>query len=283
MSFTASIRAGMPPSGKGVYLRDQGADYAVALPWCNIVAINAKRRDALDDVERVKAAGKQAWLYSMPSEWTPNAWPQELERIKAMAKASGADGFIANPEAPWPQLARAEREAKLSRLGAELGRAANETRVGIVSIAAFPGIRTIASETRGKVWGSPELYSPHSRSEMSVYMERWKQAFGESRVIPSISGYIPPSALGETLREPEKYREYLANLPFAVGAIAWMAAGGPLPGYMEDALSAYNPTGNRVYGSVLLARSILSNPFSVIIAALIFLGVGAGIATVVKR
>ena len=265
------IMAGVPPTGVGVYARNQSIEW---LRQWDVVALNGWRADALAKGEALKAHGRPVWLYGTPEHWAPANWRASIGRLVALREQGGFEGIIADPERGWATLARATRDAEALRLGQGLAEAANETRVGVTSFPLWGPLGALAEGCGTKVWASPQLYGQSLKPEtIQGWYDRWSEAFGAGRVIPSIAGWIPSAR--PQLASPEVYRAYLAAIPKAGGALAWTAIG-QMPPHIQAQLGTYDPGDNGLLRAAMIARSVFSNPVLLIILGVVLAGVAAG-------
>lgn len=260
MTLRAFLSAGLPPYGLGWYGRD--GDELDTVPARFLVLSGVDGR--LDRwVDQARARGLPIWLFAGPSHFEPGTWEATLDRLERRAADVGAVGVVADPEGGWPELSQAARREALARFGARLRDLATRTRVGVTSYPLFPDLELLAEAAGHAVWGSPQIYGRTSQDarEFARWWSRWEALFG-SRAIPSIAGW----AANPEQRTREGYREYLARLPKAGGAIVWTAAGpGETPGapFMAEELRVYEPGGSTVGTLALAARSFFLRPVGI--------------------
>lgn len=271
MSPTAQILGGVPPAGLGLYIRDN-LDPRLG----RFVALNATRADLRTQAAAARARGQEVWLYSMPSEWRPNAWRDSIASIEDRARTVGAVGIIADPENGWPELSSTVRRRELAALGQALAALAGSTRVGVTSYPMLPDVRYLAEGCGTRVFGSPQLYGRTATDAATLrgWYDRWRDAGFGPRLVPSIAAW-PASSQLET---PEGFQRYLDALPRAGGAIGWRATGA-MPRHIAAALAAYEPGGSAAGTAALAAAAGLGSPWIagaiVLLAALIVGGLVA--------
>lgn len=252
MDVAALVLGGMPPVGLGVYLRDQvlGAPFAFR-------CVNGSRSDAGEQARAARALGGEVWLYTGPTSWEPDTWRDGLASILAQRRALGATGIIADAEGGWPDVTRERAESEARELGAALGAAAADTRVGFTSYPNWGPLESFAATCGPMVWCSPQIYGRTSNTAeaFASWWARWVGLFGTARCIPSIAGWNA----SDDHRTPEGFRAYLERLPRAPGAIAWTAAGG-VPAHIAAALSTWSPGGSSIETAARAAYSFAARP-----------------------
>ena len=261
----APLHGGVPPTGVGVFARDQGVGFLSGWDW---VALNAARADAVSKGRELVSRGVGVWLYSTPGRWVPSRWRGELARLlELVTQIPGCSGIIANPEAGWSGQGGQARE-----LGRALKRAAEQTRVGLGSVPLWPQLASVASECRGSCWGMPELYGKRawvdgSAERRASFWSRYTAAWGELRTIPAISGWFGSNGIVVD-PSPDAFRAYLETIPRAMGACAWLTAGGP-PSWSIPVLRGWEPAGLYPLRWLLAAAAWLTSPAGLVAAALV--------------
>lgn len=250
----------LPPSGRGVYARDQGVDWLARFSW---VALNASRSDAPAKARELIARGVRVWFYSTPERWRPHVWPAEVVRLRDLVRATGAQGFIADPETGWPELSSAERAAEARALGAALRGAG--VRVGVTSYPLWPARRELAAALDGAAWASPQLYRDRGASTLAAWFRDWQALFGADRVIPGVALWANDDFRGADAAD--RYRAYLESMPRAVGSVAWTTSS--TPAHMLTAYLETSPAGSAVGRVALEARAILTSKAGLVALALI--------------
>lgn len=258
-----NLLPGVPPSGLGVYVWQSSG--IPAGPWSYFV-IDARMSSV---IELAKARGP-VWLFRTPEAWTPSTWRATLAALVAQAQRVGAAGIVANPEENgWDaSVSAAERRA----FGEALAEAARVVRVGVVSIPSW-GPRAVVMAAAGpRVWWSIELYGRTTPpSSFGDWISRWSMGGASGRVVPSIAGFVPNTALGRQTISAEGFAGYLAAFDRSLpGAIVWPNA--PLPAWMTAALADR-------YGSplerALMAAAALRGALPVVLALFVFLALAA--------
>jgi hypothetical protein len=255
-----------PPNGVGCYARDHSVDELIAHGWA-FVCLNGERTDAEEKARALRARGVRVFFWSGPGAWRPASWGGEITRLVALCKRTGAHGFIADPEMYWDGV----RDG--ANVGAAFGRAlASAADEGLsVGLTSYPlwkpdVLRAVGEAGRGKVWFTPQIYgrsaleiaTREGRSVQSVnnqWWTRWTAVGGAGMTIPSVAGWVSTSELGT----PQGFARYLAELPKAQGAIAFLTAGGGPPAHILAGLRAYNPAGNVLAQGALAARGFASS------------------------
>jgi hypothetical protein len=216
----------MEPKGKGLYLREGGIERTIEyakrakVTWVAYDPTTSAARPA-HDVAALRAAGFPVWLYATPEDWKPSAWRRTLQRLERLARETGAQGLIADPERVswWEAAGGAEA---LHELGVALGQVRSRgLDVGITSIALWPEawLRALASSG---AWGSPQLYHDPADPEHRLHgpgpasgLSRWRSA-GFTRIYPSVAWYW---------RDGYEQRRYQAQfLERYQATVAWMAS-----------------------------------------------------------
>lgn len=224
-----NLLPGVPPSGLGVYVWQSSG--IPAGPWAYYV-VDARMGSV---IEAAKARGA-VWLFRTPEAWTPSTWRATLAQLVAQAQRVGAAGIVANPEEDgWTGGVSAdERRA----FGEALAEAARVVRVGVVSIPSWGPLPIVVPAAGSRVWWSIELYARTTPpSSFGGWIGRWAGHGAGGRIVPSIAGFVPDTALGRATISEAGYAGYLdafgRDLP---GAIVWPHA--PLPSWMSAALAA---------------------------------------------
>lgn len=268
MNVGAIVTSGLPPFGLGFYAREDALELETR--W---VAIRADRGDAARQAEQVHARGAQLWLWIGPELSRHDNFDEGLALLRERARSLGAAGVIVNPEknrrtGGWN--VSNPREV-MGRYGAACAQLASDTRVGVVTFPSHPGVEEFARAAGGKVWGSCELYGENvpDAAGMARWTQRFTDAFGAARYIPSIAGW----SHGPHTNSPEAFRAYLAKIPAAAGAIAFDSMGEMRP-WMRAELMNYQPGGSSIGTLVLALRALLARPEGAAIAgALVLLAV----------
>lgn len=217
--------AGVPPVGLGIYTRDR----VEPGPWA-WRAVDPRIRGG--EVARAARAHGPIWLFAGPDAWRAETWRGTLARLLGQVGEFGAAGIIANPEAGWDGVGSAEFVA----FGRALHEASYTTRVGVVTIPSWRGLRDVAAAAGRRVWWSPEFYSQYvTEADVPGWWSRWRSIVGV-RLIPTIAAFQPPRDDDATLATAGGYRRYLESIPRAGGAIVWPTY--PIRPYMLDALRA---------------------------------------------
>jgi hypothetical protein len=262
-----------PPSGVGCYARDHSVDELVRHGWA-FVCLNGERTDAEPKARELAARGVAVFFWSGPGSWRPSEWEREILRMRGLVQRTGARGFIADPEMYWDQVDDG------AHVGAAFGRAmadaASECSVGITSYPAWRRdvLRAFAAETRGRVWCTPQIYgrtsaqwaelgrdTDHNGTPDTIadiheeWFRQWAELFGRGMTIPSVAGWVAHGSLGDG----PGFRAYLAAMPRAQGAIAFLTSGGGPPAHILEGLRGYNPSGSMLARPFFLARGWLSS------------------------
>ncbi len=279
MGELAALAArGMPPTGRGIYLREDanearriGASFAL---------VNGARADA---AEQARAVGG-AWLYSLVSRWRPETWRDGLAELLAKRRQLRAlgipvHGIVGDAEGGWPELSPAERVREVSALGAALAEVAQDMRVGFTTYPNWPGREALVGAAGDAIWYSPQLYGRTSQDPADIrrWYELWTSIAGAQHCIPSIAGW-PVSDLHRT---PQGFADYLTMLPPAAGFIAFDATG-PMPSYIAERLATYEPGGSAIETQLLGLRNAVLRPAALaigvaIIALVVMLVVGVAV------
>lgn len=254
-----SILAGMPPRGVGIYARAQSVDF---LARFDFVVLNGRRADSRAKGAILISGGKSVYLFSTPERWTPAAAVSELAFLETKAHSIGAVGIVANPERDWALPAN-QRAAMARILSTGLVQVAERgLRVGLVSIPQWPALGDL--ELDGKVWGSPENYAKgRPAGTFERRNARWREIFGEGRVINSVSGWVSHAEINT----PEGFDVYLESLPRTLGAIAWTTNNDPA--WMTQALLDWSPGGSIPEQFVQMAASFFSTAAGIVTAIVI--------------
>lgn len=264
---------GMPPTGRGVYLRDR---FGIARAMgADFVCANAAHPNAID---HLRSAGG-GWLYTMPSRWTPTAWRDGLAHILRVAQAARdagvpVHGIIADPENEWPQLSRTRKESEARELGLALRAKADTLRIGVTTYPMFPAREPLVAALGDAAFYSPQLYHDGDRDTVTnpdviaSWYGIWTSLAGASHCIPSIAGY--PSPRNTALQSPGPYRDYLASMPPSGGFIAWTQAG-PTPTWMANALRTAEPGGSAFETFLAQARNFAFRPVVIGVATAILI------------
>lgn len=257
-----TLHGGRPPSGVGVFARAQSVEW---LSRWDFVALNAKRGDTAAKARELMARGVEVWLYSTPQYWTPHAWPAELLAIQTQVHELGVTGFIANPESSW-----SGKRDSAAALGTALRDAASRTRVGLVSLPMWPGLRACGEACGGTVWAAPENYAKASYQRggaplLARWVKRYRDAFGHDQVITAVSAWARVN--GIVTNDAASYRTYLAAQPTTVGSIAWTAGTGPA--WMLDELREWKPAGGIVHRSARQMLAWLRSPLGLVVVSVL--------------
>lgn len=269
MSIRSLVLRGMPPVGRGAYLRNE----LVGAPF-DFRCIAFSRSDWQDMARRARELGP-VWLYSGPSSWTPANALGELQNIAAAAESMDLQGVIIDAENDWTG-SDAHRE-----LARELGRAAADvagrTRVGFTSHPSFPQLEAFASGAGDAVWYSIQIYGRTSSAERDFrrWFDSWAAVVGSTRLTLSIAGWVA----ADQHRTPAGYREYLASLPSeSCAAIAWLAADDTpddelTPMHIREELATWQPGGSELGTWGRAAVAFVARPIgvAVIVAGLLAL------------
>lgn len=250
MSPSAILLSGVPPFGRGCYVRDDIEN----VPW-DFLAVNAWRADRGSQVAQARARGATPWLYGTPERFTPAAWREGLAYIVREAESLGAVGVIVDPESGWDGGAESAREAEA--FGAACADVASRVRIGVTSFPEWGPLDAFARAAGFRVWGSPQIYGRTSGNPavFDRWLARWRAAFGR-RVAISIAAWAADESRMGT---PEGFRAYLDALPASPGVIAWDTAG-RAPAYILDALREYRPGGSRAVETREIALALASSP-----------------------
>jgi hypothetical protein len=272
VTFAASMLAGLPPFGLGLYARDT----IEPLPWA-FVAVNAWRSDAAQQVEQARARGAAVWLYGTPEHFQPATWRDGLARLERMSSALPVVGIIADAETEWPSLVGSARAEAATAFGLELARLSSSTRVGFTSYPSFPALAELAAAAGRGVWGSPQIYGRTSQDAetFATWFDSWRIHFG-ARCIPSIAGW----AASPSMSSAEGFAAYLSRLPHAPGAIVWDGAGN-MPSAIRDGLASFHPGGSSAGTASAIARTVAAHPpfivAAIVVAIVVALFLGFGV------
>lgn len=276
--LAALAAQGLPPSGRGVYVRDRPelvADVAARFGVVNSRALAAS--------EQVRALGG-AWLISGPSEWRPAVWRRGLQRLLDRRSAMLAEGLtvrgiIADPEGGWPDLSSGELLREAHALGAALASQSSKMRVGLTTYPHWPGRRALAAEAGAALWYSPQIYGRTAQGAevFSRWYGLWADLVGPQHCIPSVALW----GASEMHRTAAGYRDYLAMVPHAAGCIAWPSVGEPAA-HMVASYREHQPGGSAVETSLYVARDLLLRPaalaIGIALVAAVVLLVGGSVA-----
>lgn len=251
MIGVSTVLAGVPPTGLGVYAWRSSIP---AGPWAWFVV--DPRFPAV--VAEAKRRGP-TWLFRGPESWTLETWRATLAELVAIASRplSGFEGVVVNPEAGWDGAS----DADFAEFGDALAQAALVTRIGVVTIPSWRGFERVARAAGRMVWWSIELYARTTApSTFAAHVARWRSVVGR-RVVPSLAGFIPATAMGREWIDPDEdgssYRDYLAAVPRASGAIVWE---GGVTDWMRAALSERFGPGGLVSRALGLPFALLALP-----------------------
>jgi hypothetical protein len=275
VNLIALASAGLPPFGLGVYVRNT----VEGLPNVRSYFVFAARADRLEQARALQDRGKQVWFWIGPEAVKHDNWQRGLDRLLESVAAVRGEGILVDPErnrntGGW-MVPNARDE--MARFGEACGRAAAETRVGMTSYYAHPGVREFAAAAGDRVWGTPQLYG-HVETNPAEWLRQfrgWQSYFGSTRVIPSISGWVThPSGATGGQQTAEGYQRYLDNCPKASGAIAFLGAG-RTPAHVVRALEAYSPGGNPVSTFLMWCAAAIGRPagaatLGILLAILVF-------------
>lgn len=244
MGLDALLLGGMPPNGRGLYVRDR------IEPGFDFYVVNAWRGDRARLVAEARARGAQVWMFGGLEHWRPSNALANVEYCASEARRLGAVGIVADPEDQW-----GGEDATLRALAARLRAISSGMRVGVTSYPFFAGLQILASTVGPNVWFSPQIYGRTSQDPQAL-ADMWRRAtnaFGR-RTIPSIAAW-PSSPL---LRTGAGYAQYLAMLPRdAGGFIAWDDGAGIEPWRLQMLLAhhvggnALSTTGNQALAFLL--------------------------------
>lgn len=242
-----------PPTGIGVYARDQTVDW---LAQFDFVAVNATRADAVATAQALIARGKVVWGYRSPSSWLPtdtsgndSDYEAMIARDEAFLQASGAVGSICDPETGWAGATQAQAQGLADAIAASIARG---YKWGVTCFASgMPGRWMQILATTG-AWGSPQIY--HSGPEDAQYLNAWLSAFGPSGVILSVALTSASMANEPGFASAADYAAYLAQLPPTQGSIGWTT-----PQTSDAYVAAYLAWGRQNVSSKALTTFGVSN------------------------
>ncbi len=218
------------PVGRGWYVRDSmavasgisAADIALLRSiGIRFAAVNMSHPVTM---RRLQTAGIFAWVFGLPSQWSPSSWRETLARSHRVALEVGAPRIWADPENGWPQASPTEWVA----LGAALGELA---RSGIqVAVTTHGGLRSrVARYIAPQIapFGgiiSPQLYD-HSRDASLDYaaasLPVWTRTMAGCQVVPSV-GCLSTGPDGPGAYSDARYAAVFRHYPRAwSAAIVW--------------------------------------------------------------
>lgn len=255
----ALLQRGMPPTGKGIFLRDAWEPG----PW-HVAVVNAFRSDAAQLAQTASAAGCSIWLYGTPDRFTAATWRASLDTLRGkLTSIPHVVGVIIDREDVSPSL------PDVTAMAQAMVALSSETRVGFTSYPSWGGLETLARTCGESVFGCVQIYGRSSQNpaDWQSWFRRWQAFFG-SRLIIATAGWASNPSLGT----PEGFARYLDGLPRAPGALVWDESGSRMPPYIVDAYSRWEPGGGVLGTFALGALAELGRPPALI---------GIGIAAVV--
>lgn len=270
----ALLATGVPPTGRGLFAR---GDSIIAGPWDFVSIVSGARWREL--AAMAHARNLPHWFFLGPSAWRPESWRDTVPTIVARARATGAQGIIADVENGWPELDNDTRARELTALGRKLAEVSNETRVMLTSYPGLPGLATLARACGDRVVGNVQIYGRGSR-EAAVFQrwyDRWAAAFGP-RLTVSVAGegWSPEN---DWLNEPGAFPRYLASIPRSAGGLVWYE-GSDIPEANKRALASWNPGGALpLAGAAQAAVAFLTGPIGIALLVLVLVLAAAFFAT----
>lgn len=273
----ALLATGVPPTGRGLFAR---GDSIISGPWDFVSIVSGARWREL--AAMAQARGLPHWFFLGPSSWRPESWRDTVPTIVARARATGAQGIIADVENGWPDLDNDTRTRELTALGRKLADVSSETRVMVTSYPGLPGLTTLARACGDRVVGNVQIYGRGSRDAavFQRWYDRWSAAFGP-RLTVSVAGEgwssVEPTNLW--LNEPGAFPRYLASIPRSAGGLVWYE-GSDIPAEHKRALASWNPGGDTpLGGAALAAAAFLTGPVGIALLVLALVLVAAYFAT----
>lgn len=234
-----SLLSATPPRGKGIYSRD--AYSSEFLSGFDFVVLNAANtRDTGRHAEYLAERGVPYWFYVGPRDSRPDSWQSGIFKCQRALQRHGGKGFLLDPEGGWAGGNASMAEA----MGAALGAAAGDTRVGFTSYPSWAYTERVFNAAGGQIFGSPQIYGKTSwknnRGALVSWYNRWVSIFGAGKLVPSVSLWDGSSSNAPAvITSPALYAQYLSDLPASAGAIAWSDTRGG-PAWMQQMYHAHS-------------------------------------------